>query len=378
MTRIVILGGGFGAVYIAKRLQSFLKKHPEHTLMLISEQPTFVFSPLLHEVAAGIIDPAEIQVELKTVLTLPNYNFIHDSIKHISLKQKKITLQKRTMTYDILVIALGAKARQKGKRTLKTLADALQIRKELAILPTSTHIGVIGGGPTGVELAAELANRFPRVTIYQRAPMILSPVSSRFRESVEKCLKKKKIHVVCHANPDTCPKGVDYLIWCTGVKSELPQTDIPMRNNAGEVLVDDYLRVKHAQDVFSLGDCAATAAPKLAQAAEQQAKIVSANIISILEKRELVPFSFKQKGFLLSVGQFCGVGEIRGFVFSGFFAWWLKRTIYLFKIVGLLPKWKLTWEYTKRLFIPRCRRAFQDTPQQHRGKRDIQEQQLSR
>lgn len=358
MTHIVILGGGFGAVYTAKMLQPYLKKHPEHRLTLIAEQSTFVFAPLLHEVAVGIIDPAAIQVELQTLLAIPTYSFIQEKILHISLKNKTIVLQKQTIPYDLLVIALGAKARQKGKRTLKTLADALQIKKELTILPLSTHIGVVGGGPTGIELAAELVRRFPNVTIYQRAPMILPHVSSRFRKRVEKCLKKKKIHVVCHANLDTCPKDVDYLIWCTGVKSELPFIDIPITNNNGEIIVDKRLLVKNTKDVFSLGDCAATGAQKLAQAAEQQAQIVAVNVIALLEQKELVHFSFKCNGFLLSVGPFCGVGEIGGFVFSGFFAWWLKRTIYLFKIIGLPPKWKLACEYTKKFFSPKYPTAF--------------------
>ncbi len=234
--------------------------------------------------------------------------------------------------------------------TLKSLADALHIRKELAVLPHSAHIGILGGGATGVELAAELANKF-QVTIYQGAPTILPTASSNFRHSVENCLKKRKINIIVNAHWDTPPKGVDYLIWCTGVKQELPPTDMSITTISGEVLVDKNLRVKTAENVFSLGDCAATFAPKIAQTAEQQARVVAINIIRVVERKPLVPFSFRCRGFLLSAGQFCGVGEINGFTFFGFFAWWLKRTIYLFKIVGLLPKWKLAWEYTKKVIF---------------------------
>lgn len=375
MVHIVILGGGFGAVYTAKKLQSYVKKHPEHRLTLIAEQPTFVFAPLLHELAAGIIDPATIQVELQTLLSIPTYSFIRGKIDYISLKNKTIFLSQRTIHYDILVIALGAKTREKGKRTLKTLADALQIRKELALLSPHVPIGIVGGGPTGIELAGELVQNFPNITLYQRAPVILPHVSSRFREAVGKCLMKKKINIVCNMHVEKYLKGGKYLIWCTGVKPELPPIDVAVINDTGEILVGKTLQVNNTKDVFSLGDGAATGAPKLAQAAEQQAQVVVVNVTALLEQKELVPFSFKYNGFLLSVGQFCGVGEIAGFVFSGFFAWWLKRTIYLFKIVGLLPKWKLALEYTRKMFNSKYPTESQGILQQHRGKRDTQERQ---
>ncbi|MBI4441540.1 FAD-dependent oxidoreductase [Candidatus Woesearchaeota archaeon] len=349
MAKIVIIGGGFGGVYVAKGLA-----RTQYDITLIAETDSFVFSPLLHEVASGVLDPKAIQVPLKTLLP-KRYHFHKAKVTAITFKQKTVTAGKK-IPYDILVLAPGARAKAKGS-TLKTLDDALAIRHMMTKLPKKAHIGIVGGGPTGVELIGELAKRH-QCTLFQGSDVILPAASASFRKRVEQILAQKGVHIMTNARINHNGKGyvqldgghkvdLDYLIWCIGVQPTRIKTDKDIYNEKNAIIVDKYLHVNSMDNVYALGDAAATSAPMLAQAAEQQAACVVKSI-----RGKPTAFSFVNRGFLLSVGQHMGVGQVGPFVFTGFSAWWLKRTVYLFKIVDLLPKCRLAAEYTKKLLVP--------------------------
>lgn len=150
------------------------------------------------------------------------------------------------------------------------------------------------------------------------------------------------------------------VIWTSGVKPTTMKTFPTITNQQGFFPVDQHFQVQGAQHVYALGDCALMMdarnnkpIPQLAQAAVKQAKVLARNILHEIRGEPLETFIFKQSGLLVSVGQGFAVADIHSIKFKGFFAWWLWRTIYLFKMIGFAKKLRVAYEWTLNLFFPR-------------------------
>lgn len=417
---IVIIGGGFGGVYTARYLANMLPKNLEegNQVTLISRNNYFLFTPLLHEVATGGLGPLSVAEPLREMFRNREVTVIQGDVGSVDLNTKKITLSgsreaisatdstnPNIIEYDTLVYAGGATTNfyntpgaEQYSVPMKNLEDALAIRTrvinsfEQAIVdPKDAHnllsFVVVGGGPTGVELAAELAEfvhgtmcayyaesgldpKDASVTLLSSSPDLLMQCDEALRPIARTALIEKGVKVVCGAMvkevTETSVKLADgtsvstaHVFWMAGVKPAIPVfsdstgKEIAVSlDKGGRIVTDPYQRMAGRPEVFVLGDAAGGdgAKPMLAQVATQAARIVAWNI---LKPAELRPFKFASKGTLVSLGQWHAVGEIFGIHISGPIAWLIWRTVYLFKFITWRKRFKVASEWTVGIFSPR-------------------------
>lgn len=404
MTHIVIIGGGFGGIYTAQELLKHLDQDKD-SITLINKTNYFLFTPMLHEIATGGISLQHIAEPIRKIIRNKNFEFLEDEAVEVDINRKRVKLkQGNTLSYDYLVVSIGAgtnffniSGAQEHCYTLKNLHEAFDIRNKIITqLETAEReqskdhylmFAVLGAGPTGVELAGEIIEyarqikenchriNDKKITVYlvQRGEKILPMMHPQCIEKTMMELEKKGITVLTNAevtrvyndgfevNHNNHKRKIKagMMIWTSGVKSNTFTIKPNVGREKESIIVDDYLRIQGRTKEFALGDCTVCIdgdnkkVPWLAQAAVKQAKVCAQNIIADIEDRPLNSFIFKSDGLLVSVGQKFAVAEINGFRFKGFFAWWLWRTIYLFKLVGLENKIKVAYEWTLALFFKR-------------------------
>ncbi len=407
MKRVVIVGGGFGGVYTARCLLRLINRRSDIEVVLINKQNYFLFSPMLHEVATGGLNRHNIVQPIREILKQKNFRFMRCEVASIDAKKKIVHAVTGDIAYDVLVIAIGAQSNfydvpgASGYAfPLKSLEDAVQIRNhvidslELAaklhdrqdVKPCLTFV-VVGGGPTGVELAGELAefvtqaikvdypelrNKKTNIILLQRDKEIIPFIHECCRKDAARVLERKGVIIMTDSEVVEVEKNIVVVkhgkriptrnvFWTAGVKPRQLSTIPQLQNERGFFEVDRYMRVKQAEEIYALGDCAlffneneSKPVPALAQVATKQAKVLAHNIMHAINGEPLEKFRFQSSGLLVSVGRRFGVADLRGGIhFKGFFAWWLWRTVYLFKLVGFANKLKVAYEWTLNLFFPR-------------------------
>jgi NADH dehydrogenase len=293
------------------------------------------------------------------------------------------------------VVIGGAEA---NTLTLKSIEDAIKIKNQIITkveCASRTHdkekrikklrFVVIGGGPTGVELAAELqefiSETFSKyytkelidgISIYlvDRGSELVSTFSKKIREESLKVLKQKGIKVVLNASVKKISQGeivladdttiqTETIVWVAGIKPRDLTFDTPIEKSTnGKILINKYLQILGHEDMFAIGDAAAieespNALPALAQAAEQESEYVAKNIKFILENKPLKEFKYKSAGTLMSLGRWMAVGELFGIKFSGAFAWWIWRTVYLSKLISFKKKIKVALDWSINIISSR-------------------------
>jgi NADH dehydrogenase len=405
--RIVILGAGFGGTYTFKHLHRFFHRDLTAQLILVNRHNYFLFTPLLHEVATGGVSPENITESLRKVIGCCLYDFYLATVESINLDKKEVITTLGPISYDYLVISLGAETNfydvigaKDYSFTLKSLEDAIRLKNHfITTLERSSKVKdesglsklltfvVVGGGPTGVELAAEMADflygtfaKFysqeliskVRIILLQSGPELLPAFPPYFRQKSLEVLKRKEVEV--RLNTSVVRVGKDSIvlssgeelstsgtIWVAGIQpASLRFQPEPEKDNRGRLIVDQTLQLKGYPDVFVLGDLACfkdektdRCLPALAQVATKQAKVVAENIKCLVRGRPCQPFTYHHSGDLVSLGRWLAVGEISKFSFSGHFAWWLWRTVYLSKLISWPKKIKVAVDWTLNLFMPR-------------------------
>ncbi|MBI3032090.1 NAD(P)/FAD-dependent oxidoreductase [Candidatus Woesearchaeota archaeon] len=401
MTHIVIIGGGFGGIYTAKELLKHLDQDKD-SITLINKTNYFLFTPMLHEIATGGISLQHIAEPIRKIIKNKNFEFLEDEAAEIDINKKIVKRKLGTpVSYDYLVVAAGAGTNffnipgaEEYCYTLKDLHQAFDIRnKIIEQLETAEReqskdhyltFAVLGAGPTGVELAGEIIefaqqikedchnikDRKIMVYLIQRGPKILPMLHDKCIEKTMKELRRKEITVLTNAEVTRVHNDgfeinhkkkikAGMMIWTSGVRSNKIAIKPDVARERESIVIDAYLRLQGRTKEFAIGDCAVCVdangnkVPWLAQAAVSQAKICAHNIIADMNNAPLLPFIFKPSGLLVSVGQKFAVAEINGFRFKGFFAWWLWRTIYLSKVLGLDNKIRIAYEWTLNLFFKR-------------------------
>lgn len=407
-TRIVIVGGGFGGVYTLKYLHKYLCGRKDVHITLISENNYFIFTPLLHEVATGGLNDENAIESIRNELDCCISDFYLGRAESVSIEKKEIKAGDRIFKYDYLVLALGSKTNYfdiKGAKeysfTLKTISDATKIKnriiEKLEKASTTKDVeerkkiltfAVVGGGPTGVELSAEIheliVDEFSAyyakdliscvsVLLLQKADKLMPQFSERIQEYSLKYLKKKGVKVMlntsvsevcedCFYLEDRTKIDTETVVWVAGVKPvhiDIEGSEI-VREKDERLCVDKYLYLENQKNIFAIGDMAcfrdkenAPPLPGLAQVAKAEAKSVATNLYRLIQGKSEKVFSYKHKGVLISLGQWMAVAEIGGFFFSGRFAWWLWRTIYLSKLLSFRKKIQVAVDWTLDLFYPR-------------------------
>lgn len=397
MKHIVIVGGGFAGVFAAQGLL----KRADIKVTLISKKNYFLFVPMLHEVATGGLSGHNLAEPYRNLLHSENFDFVKDEVESIDLKKKTVRCKNCVQRYDYLILSTGSMTNFFGTKgaeehcfTLKSLEDAFRLKNhvirmaEAAFLEKGaeqerlTSVAIVGAGPTGVELSIEMQEfleqicrsnaKFkghPKVHLIQRGPKVI-PQIPLLQKEAEKRLHKHKIHVLTDSAVTEVQKGkvvmeggkaieAATIIWTAGVKPRLIPTT-PDVAGGKTFVVNEFLQLPEFKEVFVIGDCSSYTqkgekgpVPALAQTASEEGKHVAMNLNRLLDKKDLVPFKFKLKGQFITLGKGYGAGFIGRIKLRGFIAWWLNRTIYLFKIFGAGNKLKTAWEWTLNLFTKR-------------------------
>ena len=418
--QIVILGAGFAGIYTYFHLHKHFHGRDDVRITLVSNHDYFLFVTLLHEVATGSLLPLSITQSIRSLSLCCIHYFIEGTVHIADIDRKVVTVDKRAqggdgtservdLVYDYLVSALGSTANffnTLGADThafaLKTQADAKAIKNrfidnfvranELDVTKEQEKLlqtVVIGGGPTGVEVAGELADYvnhemytiYPKlsgkakVTICQSGERLLPQVDSWFDIKAREILEgKKNVDVLFNTRVTeiTCdsikikdkelPAGLT--IWTAGVKAQEltinAKKPVETEERTGRIKVNAFLQVPHYPHTFVIGDQAwvydkerGVPYPMRAQFAQREGKAAAENINNLLFGRPLREFEWKDQGFIVSLGKGGALAEIYGMKFSGWFAWWVYRTVYASKIVGARAKLRTIVEWTLNLFYPR-------------------------
>jgi NADH dehydrogenase len=407
-TRIVVLGGGFGGVEAARQLERRLRHRTEVEITLVSRDNFFLFTPMLHEVAASDVDITHIVSPLRALLH--RTAIVVGEVQSIDLQRKVVRLihgddaHSHELQYDQLLITLGSTTNFYGLPglehhavTMKTLGDAIHLRNRVigALEQASTEcetgaeglltIVVAGGGFAGVETIAAV-NDFMReaLTFYPRlrqadvrlllvhaGPHILPELGEELGVYAARKLSSRGVEIrtetrVAAVDPDTVTFGDGtrvasrLLVWTAGTSPHPLLQALPCALDRGRVVVDGTLAVPGWPGVWALGDCAvvpdATTGkphPPTAQHALREARTAAANIHAAIDGRAGVPFAFRTIGQLAAIGRRTGVARIFGVKFSGFLAWWLWRTIYLSKLPRFEKKIRVALDWTLDLLFPK-------------------------
>ncbi len=408
-TRIVVVGGGFGGVNTLKELHKYYHRDASVELALINNTNYFLFTPLLHEVATGNINPENIIEPIRKILGCCLKHCIIGEVTSINTHSQEIVTDKTILPYDILVLALGSKTVYYGtpgaeehSYTLKSLDDAITLKKrfisqvdaaiyekDAAKRKAMLHFAIIGGGPTGVELAAEAHDLFfttfkkyypyeqdilseIQISVIQKADVLLPPFPKIIQEKALTVLRKKGIQVLLNTGVTGVKKNAIELdtgkeiatctsIWVAGVGPQHVMWDEPPKLSPdGKITVHPTLQTYTYKNIFVIGDMAhcdvlqdGNPLPALAQVAQKEGIAAAQNIRRILQKQKPEAIRYVHSGSLVSLGSWMAAGEIKGKTFSGHFAWWLWRTIYLSKLISWQKKVKVAIDWTVNLFSPR-------------------------
>jgi len=420
--RIVILGGGFGGVYAALHLERLLAREPEVEIRLVSRDNFFLFTPMLHEIAASDLEITNIVNPLRKLLR--RVKVFVGEVDRIDLSDKQVVIShghynfhnhSHRLDYDHLVLALGSITNYFNlpgfaelALPMKSLPDAIQLRAKIIHSLEEANsecafgdrqslltFAVAGGGFAGVETVAalndfvreavqfypNLRDRMLRVVLVHSGAVILPELGENLGRYAQKVLAQRGVeirlntrvtsmteHEVCLEASPPIPSST--LIWTAGTVPNPLLSSLPCRKEAGRVLVNEFLEISDWPGVWAVGDCALVpdvrqpgkSHPPTAQHAIREGRVAAQNIALALAGRPPKPFSFKTIGLLASIGRRTGVARIFGFNFSGFCAWWLWRTIYLSKLPGLDKKVRVALDWTLDLLFRKDVCAVHDLP----------------
>jgi NADH dehydrogenase len=406
-TRVLILGGGFGGLYAALHLDRTIAKDADVEITLINETNFILFTPMLHEVAASDLDMTNIVNPIRKMLR--HVKFIEAIVEKIDLPAKTVTIayalprQHREVTYDKLLIAVGSQTKffdgaglRENAITMKSLGDAVFLRNRMIALLESASIELdedlrkrqltfvmAGGGFTGVETIGAM-NDFLRdalkfypnlkidqfkVILAHPGKVLLPEFSEKLGIYTEKKLRESGIDVRMHTkvtgftdyhvqlDPGE-PIPAMTLIWSAGVTPPPEIEALPVKKEKGRIVVNACMESEEFPGVWAVGDCAAIPDsktgkpfPATAQHAMRQGKAAGKNIAFSLRNIPQRPFRYTTLGQLAAIGQRRGVANILGVNFSGFFAWFLWRTLYLSKLPRLEKKVRVALDWTLDVFF---------------------------
>jgi NADH dehydrogenase len=418
--RIVILGGGFGGVYAAIHLEKLLKRESTIEICLVSRDNFFLFTPMLHEIAASDLEITNIVNPLRKLLR--RVEVLVGDVNQVDLRNKQVLIsrgyrnQSQQLDYDHLVIALGSVTNfydlpglAELAVPMKSLRDAIQLRVQIlrhleeanseidpAERRSSLTFVVAGGGFAGVETVAalndfvrealpfypNLSQDMLRVMLVHSGPAILPELGESLGQYTEKILARRGVEIRLKTRVKSVTESKVFLadgvsipsrtlVWTAGTVPSPIISSLPCAKERSRLLVNQFLRLPDWPNVWAVGDCAfvpdmrnpGKSHPPTAQHAIREGKVVAQNIAASLSGRPLKSFSFRTIGLLASIGRRMGVARVLGLNFSGFFAWWMWRTVYLSKLPGLDKKVRVAFDWTLDLLFPKDVCAVHDLDQ---------------
>ena len=403
-TRIVVLGGGIGGVTTVRHLERGLRSRADVEITLVSRENFFVLTPLLFEACSGRLELRHCAQPIRS--TIRRTRFIEATVEAVDVERRIVRAvdaggRAYDLPYDHLVVSLGASTNEtmipgsSNAFTFKTMADALTLRNHIieqferadAASDSMQRGGcltvvVVGGGLVGVELLGELTafaddvlRYYPRIRrdemrfkLFEAGARILPEIDEKLSAVALRVLQRRGADIRVstpvrsieprrvHLHDQTIDAGT--IVLAAGIVPSAVASAVSVaKDQRGRISVDETMRSRSHPQVWAMGDCAEIPGPDgrpypaLAQHAIREARQLARNVVAVIEGRTPSPFIFRSLGTLASLGHTDAVGLVLGVRLSGFLAWWIRRTYYLFQ----MPRWdrrlRIVLDWTVALFF---------------------------
>lgn len=402
-TRVVIIGAGFAGLWAARALS-----RTDVHVTLIDRNNYHTFLPLLYQVAAAELKPEDISYPVRgLVREMKNADFLMDCVNTVDPVSRTIRTTRLTLSYDYLIIGVGSTSNYYGipgalehTLPLKTLEDGAAIRnhflgrleraayeKDRAKRLSLLTFVIVGGGPTGVEYAGALAELvygpivkdYPQIDtkeisliVLEGLPQLLSSMPETICNYTKAKLEAKGVHIRLNTKVTAIDQDHVFLhdgtkiatqtvVWTAGVKGIAAASQWGMQlSRDGRIMVRPTLQAEGYDNIYVAGDLAAflhngRPLPTIAPVAVQEGRAAGRNIIRQIQGQPLVPFAYKDRGAMVTIGRNAAVAYIGGRSFTGFIAWLLWLAVHIFNLIGIpnrlvvLLEWAMDYFFLERV-----------------------------
>jgi len=398
LPRVVILGAGFAGLTAARTLSG-----TDVRVTVVDRRNHHLFSPLLYQVATAALSPGDIAYPIRAILSRQaNARVLLGDAVAIDPVRRELVLTDERIPYDYLILASGSRHAYFGHDAwehdapgLKTLEDALEVRRRILLAFERAErepdperrrslltFVIVGGGPTGVELAGAISEisrrvlvrdfrsidpREARIVLAEAGPRILPAYTAESSRRAEKTLRRRGVEVRAGTPITSVDAGgvaagsdridADTVIWAAGVAaSPLGASLGAARDRAGRVAVDRDLSVPEHPEVFVTGDLAlfpyqtGAPLPGVAQVAIQQGRHAARNVLRDLDRQPRLPFHYSDRGNMAVIGRAAAVAEIAGLRLSGLAAWLVWCFIHILYLIGFRNRFVVMFEWAWSYF----------------------------
>lgn len=398
LPHVVILGAGFGGLTAAKKL-----KNAPVRITMIDRNNYHLFQPLLYQVAIAALVPSQVAFPVRTIFrNQKNITFQMGDVNEIDFDTRYVKMDGSVIAYDYLILAAGGRMNffgvesvEKNAFYIKDIKSAIRTRNHLlSMFERASHEAdtdrrramltfvIVGGGPTGVEVAGALAElishvmrkeypeldvREARVLLLEAGDALIASYPDELRKATLRLLQKKNVEVTFHSRVtnfngrkislgDGTEIDTNTLIWTAGVQAaEVVESLDAARAGSGRVRTEATLQLPNHPEVYVIGDAAyledenRQPLPMLSTVAIQQGTVAADNIRHVIKGQAQHPFRYKDPGLLATIGRNAAVARIWGLSFSGFIAWLIWVGLHIYRIIGfrnrlvVLINW--AWDY---------------------------------
>jgi len=385
---ILILGAGIGGFEAFRTLNKLNKRYNlGKKITIVDRNNYFTFVPMLHEVAAGSIEPTHATYPLRELTNDTPHHFVKANVEHIDPEGRLVTTSMGKISYDYCVVALGSgpnyfdiPGAKEYTNTVRTMRQALKLKYDIIrelerCDEDGLHVTVVGGGYTGVEVVGqfcdlaekEVRHLYPNKRIVislvhageelvpQLPPKVRTIVKARFEKTGAHLFLGNRVSAVSE-NTVTLAGGTELkshiTIWATGFKNLAPKFLGATWCKNDRIPVTKHLHHLNSDRLYAAGDIALCYGsddvpfPQLGEAAHEMGVYAARHIIADIRKTALKPFTFHTHGTIMPIGDWFGVAVIGKLVFKGRFAWWLRRTVYLIFMPGIVRKLRIVFDWT--------------------------------
>lgn len=412
-TKILIVGGGFGGLAATKELARTLGGSEDVGVALLDRVNYTVFWPLIPSVIPRNTEVRHVAHSIRRILMPLGVEFFQDEVTGVNFEARQVTAEKGTFPYDYLILSPGSRTTFFGtpgaeERAMDTkgLRDALRVRSHVidrfeeaerlqGDLPEGLLTFVfVGGGPTGVEAAADthdlifdvLKDDYPnvdfghvRIMLVNADDHILKGIDPSLAHAATRRLASQRIEIIDHTKVEVVHSDAVVLsdgrtiptrttVWAAGIEpSPLVKSLDVEKDHRGHILVDEFLRVKDRPGVYAVGDCISIdydgpPVPALAQAAEQEGKRAALNLTAEIAGEVPVPFRYRALGQLVDLGEGSALVDILGAKVSGRVGALVWKGVYLYELGYNLNRAQVLVDWTISLFArPDTSKLFEDS-----------------